>query len=50
MMVKCSGRRLPEGAATVVEVLMDLIKLQSAQESNSDTWTMQSARITMVIF
>jgi len=47
---KCSGCRLPEGVATVVEVLMELNGMHSAQESDSETWTMQSARMTMVIF
>jgi len=47
---RLSGCRLPEGAATVVEVLADLNELQSAQESDSNTWTMWSAMITMVIF
>jgi len=42
-MGQSSGRRLPEGAATVVEALTELNGTQSTQESDSDTWTMRSA-------
>jgi len=40
--VKRSGHRLPEGAATMVEVLTDLNGLQSTQEGDSGTWMMWS--------
>ena len=37
---KRSGRRLPEGAATVMEVLTEVNRTQPTQESDSDTWMM----------